>query len=107
MRPYIPICKTLMTTKIMHTHPGVPIHPTRRHITPLPISGSGWNSGAAAFPQVEVTPNQGDDDQLQATAAFVLGLLGTGNKSLPRELCVELLGLMLPVWADQGPEGGL
>ena len=58
----------------------------------------------AALPQVDITPQQGrrrmggeDEQRLRATAAFAL-------EGLPQELYVELLGFMLPRWADKGPE---
>jgi len=58
----------------------------------------------AALPRVDSTPRQGrrrmggeDEQRLRATAAFAL-------EGLPQELYVELVGFMLPRWADKGPE---
>ena len=66
----------------------------------------------APLPIVELTPKQ-SDEQLQATAAFVVGLKGDGGGSdeegevrhLPRELFKELLGYLMHAWADKGPAG--
>lgn len=51
-------------------------------------------------------PQQCGDEQLQVTAAFVLGLEEGGvlYQGLPRELYVELLEYMMHVWADKGPD---
>ncbi len=45
-----------------------------------------------------------DKGRLRATAAFALGFGGDEYKGLPKELYVELLGFILPRWADKGPE---
>lgn len=58
------------------------------------------------LPQVALTPQQEqEDEQLRATAAFMVGLPESRMKykGLPRELFVELLGYMLPGWAYNGP----
>ena len=43
---------------------------------------------------------------MRATVAFVLGLEegGVEYAGLPRDVYVDLLGYMLPAWADKGPE---
>ena len=40
-----------------------------------------------------------------ATVAFVVGLEegGVAYEGLPREVYVDLLGYVLPAWADKGP----
>jgi hypothetical protein len=62
--------------------------------------------GRVALPVPEFTP-QGEDERLRATVAFVLGLEegGVEYAGLPREVYVELLGYLLPAWADKGPGG--
>jgi len=70
---------------------------------------------AKELPMVELCQQQQEEQQqqepgadkgrLRATAAFVLGVGGGDEyKGLPQELYVELLGLMLPRWADKGPK---
>ena len=67
------------------------------------------------LPMVEIRQQQQEEQQqqqeqeavkgrLRATAAFVLGFDGDKYKGLPKDLYVELLGFMLPRWADKGPE---
>ena len=70
----------------------------------------------APLPLAELTPKQhqhqqGDDEQLRATAAFMVGLEGDDDgseegeaKHLPRELFKELLGYLMHAWAEKGAE---
>ena len=54
---------------------------------------------------LELGPQRGDE-RLGGTAAFVLGLEegGVEYAGLPKEVYVELLGYLMPAWADNGPE---
>jgi hypothetical protein len=55
-------------------------------------------------PTVELSQQQ-RSECLRATATFTLGLDGDDYKGLPQELYLELLGFLMPPWADKGPEG--
>lgn len=60
-----------------------------------------------ALPRVELAPQQKrllEDEQLRETTAFVVGL--GKYEGLPKEVFVDLLGYMMPSWADKGPAGG-
>lgn len=61
-----------------------------------------------ALPVPELAPQQQGDEQLQPTVAFVLGLEegGVEYAGLPQEVYVDLLGHLLPAWADNRPAGG-
>jgi hypothetical protein len=76
-----------------------------------------WSKGRMAegrdLPRAELTPQQQQQQQqqqynserLRATAAFALGLeRGEEGKGMPDDVFVDLLGYLLPVWADKGPE---
>ena len=58
------------------------------------------------LPVPELAPQRGGDERVRATVAFVLGLEegGVAYAGLPRELYEEVLGYVLPAWADKGPE---
>ena len=60
----------------------------------------------APLPVPELAPQRGRERVL-ATVAFVVGLEegGVAYAGLPRELYEEVLGYMVPAWADKGPEG--
>jgi ankyrin repeat protein len=71
----------------------------RRAVAAAPAYLRGHVEREQVLPQVELTrQHRQGNEQLRAMAAFAL-------EGLPRELFVELLGFMLPVWADKGPEG--
>ena len=57
------------------------------------------------LPRPELAQGQGDQ-QVRATVAFVLGSEEGGVEyvGLPYEMYVDLLGYLLPGWADKGPE---
>ena len=59
-----------------------------------------------ALPQVELA-HEHNDGELHATVAFAIGLEGDGSeekyKHLPREPFKELLGYLMHLWADKGP----
>jgi hypothetical protein len=50
---------------------------------------------------------QQEDEEVRATVAFVLGLEegGVEYEGLPDTVFVELMGYMMPTWADKGPAG--
>lgn len=78
----------------------------RQAIAAAPAYLKGRVERDEPLPRVALTPQQqGNDEQLRATMAFVLGLAegGVEYEGLPRDLYVELLGYMLPWWADKGP----
>ena len=69
----------------------------RRAVAAAPAYLKGRVERGAVLPQVDMGMGGEDERRLRATAAFVL-------EGLPQELYVELLGCMLPCWADKGPE---
>ena len=86
----------------------------RQVIAATPAYLTGRVQQDAPLPIVELAPSQqqGDDEQLRATAVIVVGLEGGDGsgeedevKHLPRKLFKELLGYMMHAWADKGPAG--
>lgn len=70
---------------------------------PMPLKERvAWGK---VLPQVELTASQGDE-RLRATVAFVLGLEEgrVEYQGLPWDMYMDLLGYLLPAWADNGPD---
>lgn len=85
----------------------------QKAIAAAPASLKGRVQRDEALPRVELTPpapqqqqQRDNEERVRATAAYVLGLEEGGVEygGLPGEVFVELLGYMLPAWADKGPD---